>query len=356
MQNRFNGYSKILRWMPLVFIAITTGTVWFLYKYYSIGIPGAVVGVIITFMVIREGVTLVLARRLNKRVLKPVEELTHAFEALSQGEYGHQIDNVYFYHMQDLVDSFNDMSNQLLISQNIKEKYDRNQKELIAGISHDLKSPITSIIGYLEGIEEGVPDSPEKLAAYLKVIYTNATYVNRLIDDLFLISKLDLDEMKFNMIPVKAKHFFQDVLFEKQLEYEHVKFKYTIDVKEEVCIKVDSQLFIRVLNNIYDNAVKYNDKVQCKIFTEVTFTDGFMISIWDNGSGLEPDKLETIFSKFYRVDASRSKAIGGSGLGLSIAREIVEKHGGTINARNRDGGLEMIIRLEGGVNDQSIDN
>lgn len=347
VHGEFNRYKKGLRWMPVLFISLTLIISVLLYNYYSMGIPGILIAVIISIMILREIATIVFATRLNRRILKPMEELTQAFEALSKGDYGYEIDNVYKHQMKHVVASFNEMSQRLEESQTLKEKYDKNQKELIAGISHDLKSPMTSIIGYLEGIEEGVADTPEKLATYLDVIYSNATYSNKLIDDLFLISKLDLNELKFNKTQVNAKAFFEDVLLEKQLKYDQSRFEYTIDLATSISMMIDPQLILRVLNNIYDNAEKYNDKDQCQITTQVSGKDYITIEIQDNGSGIDEQQLDVIFSKFYRIDPSRNKEIGGSGLGLSIAKEIIEKHGGRINASNTEAGLKITIVLEG---------
>jgi len=347
MHNNFNHYKKGLRWFPLLFLLLTLIISSVLYKYYAISVPGVLIAVIISIMILREIATLIFATRIHKRILTPMEELTDAFEMLSKGDYGYQINNSYVHQMKRVIDSFNEMSKELESSQRIKEKYDKNQKELIAGISHDLKSPMTSIIGYLEGIEEGVADTPEKMSTYLNVIYSNALYSNKLIDDLFLTSKLDLNELKFDKTNINAKLFFEDVFLEKKLEYEQSIFDYKVTISENTFLMIDTQLFIRVLNNIYDNAEKYNDKDRCKIFTEVTVDEQVRILIRDNGSGIANDNLEKIFSKFYRIDASRNKEVGGSGLGLSIAKEIIEKHDGSIEARNTDNGFELIMTLGG---------
>lgn len=347
MHKDFNRYKKGLRWFPVLFLLLTVIISSILYNYYALSVPGILIAAIISIMILREVATLIFARRIHKRILTPMEELTNAFEMLSKGDYGYQINNSYSHQMKQVIDSFNDMSKELEASQSIKEKYDKNQKELIAGISHDLKSPMTSIIGYLEGIEEGVADTPQKMSTYLNVIYSNALYSNKLIDDLFLTSKLDLNELKFDKTKVNAKLFFEDVLLEKKLEYEQSIFNYQVALNENDFLMIDTQLLVRVLNNIYDNAEKYNDQEECNIFTEVSIDEQLRILIRDNGSGIEEENLEKIFSKFYRIDASRNKEIGGSGLGLSIAREIIEKHDGSIEARNTEDGFELIMTLGG---------
>lgn len=344
----FEQFNRGLRWIPILFLLTTFGLTAVLYKFYSVSIPGFIMAFLIAILLLREASTLFFARRLNRRIIKPMEDLTRGFEEIASGEYGYEIDNKYRHQMGKVIKSFNEMSKELKEAQELKALYDKNQKELIAGISHDLKSPMTSILGYLEGIEEGVANSPEKLESYLKVIYNNAAYSNKLIDDLFLISKLDLNQQIFNMEKLMAKPFFEDILLEKKLSLEEINFEYENNVDDGVTIELDPSLFIRVLNNIYDNAKKYNHKDEVEITTHISSrSDLVEIIITDNGPGIDESMIDKIFSKFYRADVSRSKQIGGSGLGLSIASEIVQAHGGEISAKNTDSGLEIKITLKG---------
>jgi len=235
------------------------------------------------------------------------------------------------------------MSHQLKDGQIIKAKYERNRNELIAGISHDLKTPITSILGYVEGINEGVANTEEKMQTYMDIIYNNAKYTNQLIDDLFLFSKLDINQINYQFSSVGVKDYFEDIFVEKKIDLEEQghKVSYQTVVEDDMLMAIDPKMIYRVVANIIGNAVKYNDKEQLDLKLKLTQLEGndegIHISITDNGAGIEEEQLGHIFDVFYRVDASRNKDIGGSGLGLSISRQLVEAHGGKIWAESEIG-------------------
>lgn len=337
------NYMYYLKLFPVVFLLVLIGLFYLILVLVKTSFPFYLLMGIFTMMLIREISTLWFSFRMRNNIIRPLEHLQKGVEEVAGGNYGYTIDEEVPSSISGLFDSFNKMSHQLQDGQIIKEKYERNRNELIAGISHDLKTPITSILGYVEGINEGVANTEEKMQTYMDIIYNNAKYTNQLIDDLFLFSKLDINQVNYQFSPVGVKDYFEDIFVEKKIDLEEQghKVSYQIAVEDAMSMAIDPKMIYRVVANIIGNAVKYNDKDQLDLALKLTQIDGshnsVHISITDNGAGIEKEQLDHIFDVFYRVDASRNKDIGGSGLGLSISRQLVEAHGGMIWAESEIG-------------------
>lgn len=334
------NYTNYLKLFPIIFLIVVIGFFYLLVlllktdfsKYLLAGIFGVVI--------MREVVTLLFSINMRKNIFRPLANLQRGVEEVAGGNYGYTIDEEVPTSISGLFNSFNKMSHQLEEGQIMKEKYERNRTELIAGISHDLKTPISSILGYVEGINEGVANTEEKMQTYMDIIYNNAKYTNQLIDDLFLFSKLDINQVSYQFEKVDIGGYFEDIFIEMKIDLEErgSQVDYEVSLKEPVIMAIDAKMIHRVVANIIGNAVKYNDKEQLKLTMKVEVEEGddtgIRVSIEDNGPGIESTRLPYIFDVFYRVDAARNKDVGGSGLGLSISRQLVEAHGGKIWAES----------------------
>ena len=232
------------------------------------------------------------------------------------------------------------MAIKLKEDERLKAEYEENRKQLIASISHDLKTPITSILGYIEAISDAKELPQDKLEKYLKIINSNSVYMNRLIDDLFLFSKLDMQKLSFEFADVPVAPFMSDLMEEWKLDLEEkrVSFTYKDEMTSKLSAKLDAKRFSQVIRNIIDNALKYGDDENLSI-TARLFNDEehIYISLKNNGAAIPADKLPHIFDRFYRLDAARTKDISSTGLGLAIAKELVEAHGGKIAVESADG-------------------
>ena len=274
-----------------------------------------------------------------KTIIKPLNKLEDATIAIKNGNLDFSIQSKKKVEFGRVMNAFDNMRVELKNSINQKLLVEENRKELIASISHDLKTPITSIKGYVEGIRDGVASDEEKLAQYLEVIHTKSIDLDRLIDDLFLFSKLDLKRLPFDFKEVPARLFFCDSGEEIKMDIEKQGFviNFENDLSESTLIRVDQQQFRRVIMNIINNAVKYSlekKRIDMHIFETES---SVLISIKDYGKGISSDALDKIFDKFYRADPSRNADVGGSGLGLAIAKQIIDSHEGTINAESTVG-------------------
>jgi histidine kinase len=222
---------------------------------------------------------------------------------------------------------------QLKESHEIQKQYEDNRKELIAHISHDLKTPITSIKGYIEGIRDGVADTPEKKARYIQTIYTKAVDMDHLIDELFLFSKLDLGKIPFDFERIDIKDYLTDYFEELSFDVrkQNVDLHFQFAPLGNYHVLADREKFKRVLANIINNSLMYMDKDKKELTISMKSTDeNVEISIADNGPGIPEESIPFIFNQFYRAERSRNKLTGGSGLGLSIAKMIIEEHNGMI--------------------------
>lgn len=242
--------------------------------------------------------------------------------------------------ISDLCRDFEEMRRRLCESNEEKIQYDRESKELISNISHDLKTPITAIKGYVEGIMDGVADTPEKMDHYIRTIYNKANDMDRLINELTFYSKIDTNRIPYTFNKINVSSYFEDCCEEVGLDLEskNIDFSYFNYVDENVEVIADAEQMKRVINNIIGNSVKYMDKPKGRINIRVKDVGDFVqIEIEDNGKGIGPKELPYIFDRFYRTDSSRNSSMGGSGIGLSIVRKIVEDHGGKIWATSKLG-------------------
>lgn len=235
---------------------------------------------------------------------------------------------------------FEEMRLRLRETSSEKVEYDKRSKELISNISHDLKTPITAIKGYVEGIMDGVADTPEKMDRYIKTIYNKANEMDMLINELTLYSKIDSNRIPYNFSTIYVNEYFDDCAEDLKMELDsrNIEFVYTNYVDSHVRIIADVEQLKRVINNIVSNSAKYMDKPQKHINLRVKDVGDFIqVEIEDNGKGIGAKELPNIFERFYRTDASRNSSTGGSGIGLSIVKKIVEEHGGKIWATSKEG-------------------
>ena len=261
-------------------------------------------------------------------IIRPLEKLHEAMNEIKEGN----LDKV-------------------LVKENQEEKlqYDRDNKELISNITHDLKTPITSIKGYVEGILDGVARSPEQMNRYIRTIYNKANDMDRLIDELTFYTKIDANRIPYHFEKVRVSEFFRDCADEVGTEMEAggMLFSYVSNVQTDVVVIADVEQMKRVINNIIGNSVKYNDKETGEIALRLEDDGDFVrVEIADNGKGIAREDLPNIFNRFYRADTSRSSSKGGSGIGLSIVKKIIEDHGGRVWARSEPGkGTKIIFSL-----------
>ncbi|MNQ81311.1 Sensor histidine kinase YycG [compost metagenome] len=288
-----------------------------------------------TFIFILIATNGVLTYFVSRSIIRPLRALKRAAENIKEGNLDFEVVPHRKDELGELSVAFEEMRRKLKKSVELQLQYEENRKELISNISHDLKTPVTAIKGYVEGIMDGVSNSPDKLDKYIRTIYNKAVDMDRLIDELFLFSKLDLGKVPFQFETVDLGHYVQDCAQELQFDMEKKGVQFTLaDLpQEQVLVTADRDKLRRVLLNIIENAVKYSEEGNCQIMLTMRREgNDAVIQIKDNGQGISEEALPHIFDRFYRADPSRNSATGGSGLGLAIAKQIIEEHGGHIGA------------------------
>lgn len=273
-------------------------------------------------------------------VSTPLKKLKAATQNIKDGNLDFEMEAEGDDEISELMQDFEEMRQRLKETANQKMEYDRENKELLSNISHDLKTPITAVKGYVEGIMDGVADTPEKMDRYIRTIYNKANEMDRLINELTFYSKIDTNRIPYTFSKINVIGYFNDCVEEVGLELEAkgIELSYFNYVDKDVQVIADAEQLKRVINNIISNSVKYLDKPKGYISIRVKDVGDFVqIEIEDNGKGIAARDLPLIFDRFYRTDASRNSAQGGSGIGLSIVKKIVEDHGGKIWASSKLG-------------------
>ena len=272
-----------------------------------------------------------------RSIATPLVKLKKATQNIKEGNLDFVLDVEGDDEFSELCRDFEEMRKRLKESAEEKVLLDKENKELISNISHDLKTPITAIKGYVEGIMDGVADTPEKMDRYIKTVYNKANDMNVLINELSLYSKIDSNIIPYNFEKININSYFKDCVDEigADLEQRGMMFSYRNYCAANVMVTADPEQLKRVINNIINNACKYNNKAKGKVGITLTEYDRkVQVAIKDNGIGISKEDLPHIFRRTYRADMSRNSA-GGSGLGLSICKKIIEEHGGEIWAESK---------------------
>ncbi len=273
-------------------------------------------------------------------VVEPLNRMKIATQNIKDGNLDFELEVETDDEIGQLCRDFEEMRLRLKETSSEKVEYDKRSKELISNISHDLKTPITAIKGYVEGIMDGIADTPEKMERYIRTIYNKANEMDTLINELTLYSKIDSNRIPYNFSTLPVNDYFDDCATDLQIDLEArgISFDYLNYVDSDVKIIADAEQLKRVINNIISNSAKYMDKSSKKIHLRVKDVGDFIqVEIEDNGKGIGTKELQYIFDRFYRTDASRNSATGGSGIGLSIVKKIIEEHGGKIWATSKEG-------------------
>ena len=298
-----------------------------------------------------------------RSIAVPLVKLKKATKNIKEGNLDFVLEVEGNDEFSQLCQDFEEMRKRLKESTEEKILMDKENKELISNISHDLKTPITAVKGYVEGIMDGVADTPEKMDRYVRTIYNKTNEMDHLINELTFYSKIDTNRIPYNFARINVSDYFMDCVEEigLDLEAKNIGLGYFNYVDEDVQIIADPEQLRRVINNIIGNSIKYLDKQKGYINIRIKDVGDFIqVEIEDNGRGIAARDLPYIFDRFYRADASRNSATGGSGIGLSIVKKIIEDHGGKIWATSKESiGTVMyfvIRKYQEVYNEQSIDN
>lgn len=248
-------------------------------------------------------------------------------------------------------DNQNEIGGVILVFKNITEQYriDKMQKEFVANVSHELKTPITTIKSYAETLIDGALSEPSIAIEFLNTINSESDRMSRLVSDLLKLSRMDYEQTKWSKEELNASKMIKDICMKLHIQAKNKDIKMNIEqIPEDMNILFDRDGFEQIMLNIAGNAVKYTPKHGNIWISATKENKNIVISIKDDGIGIPKEDQARIFDRFYRVDKARTRQMGGTGLGLSIAKQIAEAHDSTITVNSEiQKGTEIKIIIPG---------
>lgn len=310
--------------------------------------------IVITIILLLIGVILSILltnRFLTKFIFQKIEQplgiLSNGVRQIRDGNLEYRIIYKPTDEFSPICSDFNEMAVRLKKSVDLTQQHEQSHKELLAGISHDLRSPLTSILAYVEGLIDGIPKTPEARRSYLETIKSKAEDIDSMVAKLFLFSKMDLGEYPDHPKRLQLDYEIKQLISSLKSEYSQKGLLISIENLVSATIYFDPEQFRRILINIIENSLKYKEKETGHLIISLQEENGgFRLSLCDDGPGVPKESLSRLFEAFYRSDPARQNPNRGSGLGLSIVANAIHRMSGTITAQlGENGGLDLVIWL-----------
>ena len=334
------NHSPTLRWTLLGGYALasilTFFNVWFSAQMMFASQHDLLLAIIL--LVFAGGMAMVLGYFLSSTVTERIHGLKEAAEKLAQGDLKTRVPVQGRDEVSALANTFNQMAEQLQAADQKQRDLDNMRRDLIAWVSHDLQTPLTSMRAILEAVTDGVVDDPETVKRYLNTAQRDVRNLSALIDDLFQMAQLDAGGFPLNKANASLNDLVSDTLesFTELAKQQGITLEGNVDPNVDP-VHMDTQAIGRVLNNLIGNALRHTVKGRVSVWVRRT-SQGVEVTVSDTGEGIRAEDIQHIFERFYRGDASRSRSRGtGAGLGLAIARGIVRAHGGDIKVESEVG-------------------
>ncbi|EOO24805.1 hypothetical protein ICM_06428 [Bacillus cereus BAG1X2-3] len=298
----------------------------YVYVFYKI-----LLSTIVLFFVFFSMNVYIFSRQIARKITRPLDKLATGFEEIASGKYDKRLNYETYFELMQIQHSFNVMSEKLDKIEKEKKRLEETKKKMLVDLSHDLRTPITTVQGYVEALQLGIITEQGERERTLNVIYNKIRIIAVLTEDIFELSKLEHSDYPFEVHPTDVSEFIRELLVEYYdlFQAKRLILQYQIPSKE-VIASINNRLLYRAISNIISNALQYNTAGTTVFVSVIEDECKVYINIIDNGIGIPEDMKQSIFDAFVRVDDSRTNN-GGSGLGLTIAKHIVEKHGGSIN-------------------------
>ena len=281
---------------------------------------------------------------LVKHIMEPLDELAAGAKRIRENDLTEDINYSGDIEFENVCDTFNKMQKHILREQEKNRKYEKARTDMIAGISHDLRTPLTAIRGTIKGLMDGIASTPEKQDRFLETAYRRTGEMDLLLNQLFYLSKIETGNMPITLRKIEISSFIKNYVQAKQGLMETGKEELVEETKEITAeLAVDPEQLQRIFDNLLENSRKYGEKVPLKMKIDLRkMPGGILIRFSDNVVGVPENKLPHVFDEFYRVDESRNKK-EGNGLGLYIVKYLIEAMGGTVWAENEDG---FVVSME----------
>ncbi len=283
-------------------------------------------------------VCVLLTSRLAGRLSGTIRELCRAADDLRAGDLDHEILSCRERELDELCQSLEGVRQRLKAAALAEEAAKEERGLLMANLSHDLRTPITAVKGYVEGLRDGIAGTPEKQAHYLDVVYAKAQVLEGLVGNMRDFSEYELGRMQYQFEYVELAPFLEDVFPEYESDAASRGMTFTgKPLAAPVTVTADRGKLKRVLDNLVSNALKYGKPDGTVVLSGEPYGQGVVLSVSDDGKGIPEKALGHVFDSFYRADSARSSSVPGSGLGLAICRSIAESHHGKLWLTSREG-------------------
>lgn len=293
-------------------------------------------------------------KKLVNRIMEPLEALSDAAERIRNQDLSQDIVCFGDVEFENVCRSFNEMRGAILSGQEKNQKYEKARIDMIAGVSHDLRTPLTAIRGTIKALLDGVASTPERQQKFLETAYKRTGDMDGLLNQLFYLSKLETGNMPLYLRSIELADFIENYVKGKRELLENEPVEITADTKGLTgSVSVDPEQLQRIFDNLLENSRKYGEVIPLKIKIALERTKkGYSICFSDNGVGVAKEKLPFLFEEFYRADESRNKK-EGNGLGLYIVKYLIEAMGGSVYAENADG-LAVWMEIEDTVGKERL--
>lgn len=310
-------------------------------------VSGVIIATLLFYFILLTISTIIYSKITSLSIVNPLKKLYNSSKSLKEGDYTARVDLRLQNEFGELEDIFNEMAQRIEAEMSLRIEAEEHRKRLILDISHDLKNPLSSIMGYSELCIGKAELDKDELNKHLRVIYENSRRANNLINDLFQLSKLESSQFKLVKERVELCEYIREVMGEYIQMMDDAGFFYSFNIPdEEMYVLLDKNSMNRMFQNLVSNTLQYNQR-GTRISVEVTQKSSeIIISFKDNGIGIPKDTAKSIFQPFVRVDPSRNSETGGTGLGLAITEKIILAHGGEISLiTDKNAGCHFIIKL-----------
>ena len=274
---------------------------------------------------------------ISRRTLNPITNIVNTSKYLSKGDFTKRIDQSVSGELSEIVTAFNYMASEL-------QKLDEQRKIMIADIAHELRTPMTNLKGYIEGWSDGIikPDNET-----LKILDYQVNTLSKIIDDLSTLSLAESGMLSLNISEFELNNKISEIINNFKLRSQSQNININNNITPDITINYDPQRFTQIVTNILNNSILATDDGGIISFSTSTNNNNLLLKISDNGTGIPKDELPYIFDRFYRTDKSRNRQSGGSGLGLSIVKYLIESHNGTIKINSElSKGTEVLIFIK----------
>ena len=363
VKRKFLICAVLLVILPLAMILLLGAISWGMFALFQptvqVSLAGGIVSshpVIFRFVFLWAGLSLLVVVAAGAAVfvylyrssISPLKEFEAAMQHLEQGDLDYEFVGSGDTEIQQLCQAYEKLRHKLRITVEEQLEQERENRLMLANISHDIKTPVTAIRGYVEGILDGVAQNADQQEKYLKTICAKANTIELMAENLSLYAKLEMKRMQYQFAVEDIRELLLAALEESELDMKTGGMRLQCELPPTPCwVKMDKAAMKRVFANLIGNAIKYkkDDTGTLTVSGEIT-EHGVLLKFADSGIGISQTDLKRIFEVFYRGDPSRNGSIAGNGLGLAICQRIIKDHGGKIWIRSESGeGTEVMVLL-----------